>query len=119
MCGSLEWNGSLGNHCNIREPLLMTELPIGPWRKVSVDFAGPFLNEDMAQVFWDQYTWYLVVEFTTSTSADSVILLFTRVFNTYGIFEEIKLDDGSLLNGPNFQTLRRNKDFFINRSCLG
>ena len=32
----------------------MTELPIGPWRKVSVDFAGPFLNEDMAQVFWDQ-----------------------------------------------------------------
>ena len=24
----------------------MTELPIGPWRKVSVDFAGPF--EDMA-----------------------------------------------------------------------
>ena len=39
----------------------MTELPSGPWRKVSVDFAGPFLNKDMALVFWDQYVWYPVV----------------------------------------------------------
>ena len=26
----------------------MTELPSGPWRKVSVDFARPFLNLGMA-----------------------------------------------------------------------
>ena len=33
----------------------MTDLPRGPWKKVSVDFVGPLPNNDMALVFWDQY----------------------------------------------------------------
>ena len=53
----------------------------------------------------------MVVEFTTSTSADSVILLFTRVFNTYGISEEIKLDNGPLLNGPKFSNFAQEQGF--------
>ena len=47
--------------CHTREPLQMTDLPRGPWKKVSVDFAGPLRN--MALVFWDQYARYPVVEF--------------------------------------------------------
>ena len=43
----------------------MTDLPRGPWKKVSVDFAGPLGNNDMALVFWDQYARYPVVEFTS------------------------------------------------------
>ena len=38
-----------------REPLQVTELPMGVWKKVSVDFARPFPNNDMVLVFWDQY----------------------------------------------------------------
>ena len=57
--------------CHTREPLQMTDLPRGPWQKVSVDFAGPLRNKDMALVFWDQYARYPVVEFTSSTSATS------------------------------------------------
>ena len=52
--------------CHTREPLQMTDLPRGPWKKVSVDFAGPLRNKDMALVFWDQYARYPVVEFTSS-----------------------------------------------------
>ena len=37
-----------------RDPLQMTDLPRGPWKKVSVDFAGPLRNKDMSLVFWDQ-----------------------------------------------------------------
>ena len=88
--------------CHTREPLQMTDLPRGPWKKVSVDFAGPLRNKDMALVFWDQYARYPVVEFTSSTFADYVIPLFTRVFNTYGIPEEIKSGsdtERSLLGG--------------------
>ena len=101
--------------CHTREPLQMTDLPRGPWKKVSVDFAGPLWNKYMALVFWDQHAGYPVVEFTSSTSADYVIPLFTRLFNTYGIPEEIKTDNGPPFNGSKF----RNKGSDTERSPLG
>ena len=88
--------------CHTRKPLQMTILPKGPWQKVSVDFAGPFPNKDMALVFWDQYSRYPVAEFVTSTSAEAVISEFTHVFNAYGIPEEVKSDNGSPFNGTKF-----------------
>ena len=83
-----------------------------------MDFAGPFLNKDMALVFWDQYVWYPVVEFTTSISADSFIPLFTRVFNMFGILKRLSRTMGSRLMDRNFQTLLRNRDSDIERSLL-
>ena len=80
-----------------------------------MDFAGPFLNKDMALVFWDQYVWYPVVEFTTSTSADSFIPLFTCVFNMFGIFKRLSRTMGCRLIYRNFQTLLRNRDSDIER----
>ena len=97
--------------CHTREHLQMTDLPRGPWKKVSVDFAGPLRNKDMALVFWDQYARYPVVEFTSSTSADYVIPLFTRVFNTYGIPEEIKSDNGPPFNGSKFANFAQEQGF--------
>ena len=73
--------------------------------------AGPFLNKDMALVFWDQYVWYPVVEFTTSTSADSFIPLFTFVFNMYGILEKIKSDNGLPINGSEFSNFAQEQGF--------
>ena len=61
-----------------REQLQMLDLQTGPWKKISVDFVGPFPNKDMALVFWDQYSRYPVVEFVTSTSAEAVIPQLTR-----------------------------------------
>ena len=89
----------------------MTNLPRGPGKKVSVDFAGPLRNQDMALVFWDQYAWYPVAGFTSSTSADYVIPIFSRVFNTYGIPEEIKTDNGPPFNGSKFANFAREQGF--------
>ena len=97
--------------CHTREPLQMTDLPRGPWKKVSVNFAGPLRNKDMALVFWDQYARYPVVEFTSSTSADYVIPLFTCVFNTYRIPEEIKSDNGPPFNGSKFANFAQEQGF--------
>ena len=66
--------------CHTREALQMSDLPTGPRVKVSVDFAGPFPNKDMALVCWDQYSRYPVLEFVTSTSVEAVIPQLTRVF---------------------------------------
>ena len=38
--------------CHTREPLQMSDLPTDPWKKISMDFAGPFRNKGMALVFW-------------------------------------------------------------------
>ena len=62
-------------------------------------------------ILLDHLKIWLVVEFTASTSADSVILLFTCVFNMYGISEEIKLDTGPLLNGPKFSKFAQEQGF--------
>ena len=48
-----------------REPLKMTDLPEGPWDKVSLDFSGPLASGDLALVFYCQYTRYPVVEFNS------------------------------------------------------
>ena len=80
--------------CHTREPLQMSDLPTRPWKKISVDFAGPFPNKDMALVFWDQYSRYPVVE--------AVIPQLKRVFTTYGIPEEMKTDNGPPFNGSKF-----------------
>ncbi|PFX25910.1 Uncharacterized protein K02A2.6 [Stylophora pistillata] len=97
--------------CHTREPLQMSELPTGPWKKISVDFAGPFPNKDMALVFWDQYSRYPVVEFVTSTSAEAVIPQLTRVFTTYGIPEEVKTDNGPPFNGSKFAKYAQEQGF--------
>ena len=51
-----------------REPLKMTDLPEGPWDKVSVDFCGPMVSGDLALVFYCQYARYPIVEFVGSAS---------------------------------------------------
>ena len=61
----------------------MTDLPEGPWDKVSVDFCRPMASGDLALVFYCQYARYAVVEFVGSTSEKSTIPIFRRVFDTY------------------------------------
>ena len=65
-----------------REPLRMTELPEGPWDKVSVDFYGPMANGDIALVFYCQYARYPVVGFVGSTSEKATVPVLKRVFDT-------------------------------------
>ena len=73
----------------------------------------------MALVFWDQYARYPAVEFTSSTSADYVIPQFTRVFNTYGIPEEIKSDNGPPFNGSKFANFAQEQEFRHQKVTLG
>ena len=94
-----------------REPLKMTELPEGPWRKVSVDFCGPLANGDLALVFHCQYSRYPVVEFVGSTSEKATIPVFRRVFDTYGVPEVVKSDNGPPFNSHKFEEYAREAGF--------
>ena len=91
-----------------REPLRMTLLPLGPWKNVSVDFAGPF-GKRMALVLWDQYSRTPVVEFVSSTSSECTVPIMEKIFTTYGIPEEIKSDNGPPLIVESLRNLQENK----------
>ena len=83
-------------------PLQMLDLPTGPWKKISVDSAGPFPNNDLAIAFWDQYLRCPVIEFVTITSGEAVIPQLTHIFTTYRIPEEVKTDNSPPFNGSKF-----------------
>ena len=82
-----------------REPLRMTPLPKGPWLQASADFCGPFPSGELAQLLIDNYSRYPEVEIILSTSAESTIPAFEKMFATHGVPEILKTD-----NGPPFQS---------------
>ena len=94
-----------------REPLRMTDLPEGPWEKVSVDFCRPMASCDVALVFYCQYARYPVVEFVGSTSEKATIPIFKRVFDTYEVPKEIKSDNGPPFNSHKFEEYAKEEGF--------
>ena len=92
-----------------RELLRMTDLPKGPWDKISVDFCGPMASGDLALVFYCQYARYPVVQFVGFTSEKATI--FKRVFDTYGVPKEIKSDNGPPFNSHKFEEYAKEEGF--------
>ena len=86
------------NRC-AKEPLLMSELPRGPWLNLSIDFCGPLPTGEYLFVIIDEYSRYPIVEVVRSTSADSTITVLEKVFALFGYPEVVKSD-----NGPPFQS---------------
>ena len=84
-----------------KEPLKMSVLPQGIWQEISIDFWGPTPDGIYALVIIDDYSRFPIVEFTTSTSADTVIPLLDKVFSEWGIPFELRTD-----NGPPFQSAK-------------
>ena len=59
-----------------------------------MDFCGLLANGDLALVFHCQHSRYPVVEFLGSTSERATIPVFRRVYDTYGVPEVVKSDNG-------------------------
>lgn len=92
-------------------PLQTTKLPGGLWERVSTDFAGPLPNNDMILILWDQYARYLVVEFVTTTAAESTICMLDCVCTIFRIPKEIKMDNDSPFNGTKFSEFAETQGF--------
>ena len=86
------------NRTNI-EPLSMSSLPSGPWKKLSLDFCGPLPSGDTLMVMQDEYSRYPVVEILRKTTVESVIPVVDKIFSEFGFPKEIKTD-----NGPQFKS---------------
>ena len=84
------------------EPLKMTPLPSGPWKEVSIEFAGPYPSGEYIMVVIDEYSRFPEVEILASTK--SVIPKLDAIISRQGIPDVLKSD-----NGPPFTSLEFKK----------
>ena len=70
--------------------------PDQPWRRVHVDFAGPFKNKMFFLLMDAHSKWPERVEMKSTTAADTIAVL-RRVFASFGLPEQLVSD-----NGPQF-----------------
>ena len=83
----------------------MSELPFKLWECVAIDFYGPFLTKEFAQVVIDE------MEIVTSTSMAAVPPLLDKIFAIHGIPNIVKSDNGSLFDSDAFEDYAQEKGF--------
>ena len=70
--------------------------PSAPWKRVHIDFAGPFMQR-MFLIIVDAYSKWMDVVMMTSTTSENTINALRYLFSSYGLPVEIVSD-----NGPQF-----------------
>jgi hypothetical protein len=78
-------------------------LPPGPWQEISVDFWGPTPDNKYVLVFMDEYSRFPILEIISSTSAETVIPVFDKVFAMFGIPFTCKSDNGPPFTSEKFK----------------
>ena len=68
-----------------RAALVMSELSSKPWKRVAIDFCGPFSTGEPALVVVDEYSRYPGLEIVTSTSMSAVRPKLENIFAIHGI----------------------------------
>ena len=70
--------------------------PSGPWQRIHIDYAGPYLGE-MFLVVVDEYSRWLEVKVMKGTTSGKTIEELRSIFATHG-FPQVIVSD----NAPNF-----------------
>ena len=89
-----------------REEPVTWGLPRTPWKRIHIDFTGPFLEKILFLVV-DAYSGWLEVQIVPSTSSESAIRVLRNLFATHGIPEVIASDNGTGFTSSDFQKFCR------------
>lgn len=82
------------------EPIISSDLPTEPWKKISIDFfSAPLDLKSKILVIKDYYTRYLLVKLVKGETAEETIRALESVFDIFGMPAVLKAD-----NGPPFQS---------------
>ena len=83
--------------------------PMGPWKRLHLDFAGPFLGK-MFLVTVDAFSKLLdIIPMSQATSAATIQAL-RRLFSFFGLPEHIVTDNGSQFTSEEFKTFLSKND---------
>lgn len=77
--------------------------PSAPWKRVHIDYAGPFMQR-MFLIVVDAYSKWIDVVMMTSTTSESTINALRYLFSSYGLPVEIVSDNGPQFVSEEFET---------------
>ena len=80
----------------MRVPLHQWELPLRPWQRVHIDYAGPFKGK-MWLLMIDAFSKWPEIHEMKTTTAEATISMLKQIFAAHGLPERIISD-----NGPQF-----------------
>ena len=76
--------------------------PGGPWKRIHIDYAGPFLGK-MFLVVVDAYSKYLEIVPMSNATSTTTITALRHIFSNFGLPEHIVSDNGSQFTSEEFQ----------------
>ena len=89
-------------------PLQPVQFPAGPWRKLSVDIAGEFVAAPSSHRYMivtiDYFSKWPEVATCSCVTSGAVIEFLNRLFDRFGLVEEIVIDNGTQFTSVEFET---------------
>lgn len=79
------------------------EFPGESWKRIHLDFAGPFLN-NMFMIVVDSYIKWLEVFCMSQITSQATVTRLKRLFASYGLPEQIVTDNATTFTSEEFQT---------------
>ncbi|XP_023305651.2 uncharacterized protein K02A2.6-like [Lucilia cuprina] len=76
--------------------------PKGPWERIHVDYAGPFLGS-MLLIVADAYSKWIEVKVTSSSKSIDTINILDELFTNYGVPTIIVTDNGTCFASAEFK----------------
>ena len=81
---------------NNDQPVKPSELPIGPWQYVEMDFQGPYPNGEYIFIMIDRYSrWPEMAWFRNAPNANTTIAAMEKIFTNKGVPAVCQSDNGS------------------------
>lgn len=99
-------------------PLHPWEFPGQSWRRLHIDFAGPFLGHTFMIVV-DAYSKWLEVFRMPSLTSQATITRLRRLFAAYGLPEHVVTDNATQYTSEEFKTFMRQNGILHSTSAPG
>lgn len=97
-------------------PLHPWEWPSHPWRRLHIDYAGPYLNRMFLVVIDAHSKWPEVVVMKNATSATTITAL-RNMFARFGLPDQIVSDNGSQFTSNDFEQFLKSNGIYHIKSA--
>ncbi|XP_061396205.1 uncharacterized protein K02A2.6-like [Musca vetustissima] len=83
------------------------EYPSGPWQRIHIDYAGPFLDS-MFLIVTDAFSKWMEVKMTSTSTSSATISILDEMFSTYGVPKTVVSDNATNFSSEEFRQFLKN-----------